>query len=95
MTLRPVSKKRAKLNRIYLPLRAAFLEANPVCQHCYAARSVDVDHITNRSQSVRAFLDQSNWQALCRRCHDDKGRPGSTVRSMPGWEYRDGAEDDL
>lgn len=86
--MRAVSLKRAKLNRIYLPLRAAFLEDNPICQNCSAARSVDVDHITNRSQSSAAFLDQANWQALCRECHDGKG--SNSVVSVPGWQYRQG-----
>jgi 5-methylcytosine-specific restriction endonuclease McrA len=84
--MRAVSKKRAKVNRVYFPLRDAFLAAHPICQNCHAARSVDVDHIANRGQSAAALLDQSNWQALCRACHDGKGT--NSVPSMPGWQYR-------
>lgn len=82
------SKKRARENRIYLAQREVFLEDHPVCMHCSAARSVDVDHITNRSQSSKAFLDQENWQALCRPCHDAKGTGSDTALSVPGWQYR-------
>lgn len=82
------SKKRARENRIYLALRKVYLEENPICINCWAARSVDVDHITNRSQSSKAFLDQDNWQALCRPCHDAKGTGPGTALSVPGWQYR-------
>ncbi|MER2263887.1 HNH endonuclease [Methylobacterium oxalidis] len=60
--------------------RKDFLAMHPRCVRCDAAASV-VDHITphrlghakteaERTTSLKTFWRRSNWQSLCRRCHD-------------------------
>ncbi|KAA1015961.1 HNH endonuclease [Paraburkholderia panacisoli] len=58
--------------------RAAFLRLHPVCecdecraQHRLLPASV-VDHRVPHRGDMRVFWDQSNWQALAKRCHDRK-----------------------
>ena len=31
-----------------------------------------VDHVTPHRGDKKLFWDESNWQALCKRCHDKK-----------------------
>ncbi|QYW02542.1 HNH endonuclease [Stenotrophomonas phage Silvanus] len=53
--------------------RIAFLKDNPFCVHClpmFVASTV-VDHITPHRGDQVLFWDRSNWQALCKRCHDE------------------------
>lgn len=54
--------------------RAQFLLDNPLCVYCArigrtTAASV-VDHIIPHRGDRDLFWDQSNWQQLCRPCHD-------------------------
>lgn len=54
--------------------REQYLLANPLCVYCArqgrtAAASV-VDHIEPHRGDQNLFWDQSNWQALCKLCHD-------------------------
>lgn len=76
----------------------AFLDEHPLCGRCLArgrrAASVVTDHrIPHRGDPVR-FWDRSNWQALCKRCHDrktateDRGARLARVPAPPG--LRDG-----
>jgi 5-methylcytosine-specific restriction protein A len=56
--------------------RAAYLLKHPLCVSCrgtgrHAAASV-VDHIKPHRKNQVLFWDQSNWQALCKACHDRK-----------------------
>jgi 5-methylcytosine-specific restriction enzyme A len=56
--------------------RKAFLANNPLCVQCAAdghtvAASV-VDHAVAHRGDMAIFWDQSNWQALCARCHNTK-----------------------
>jgi 5-methylcytosine-specific restriction endonuclease McrA len=48
-----------------------FLKRFPFCAHCERPAEV-VDHIEPHRQNRRLFWDRSNWQPLCRRCHDIK-----------------------
>jgi 5-methylcytosine-specific restriction protein A len=54
--------------------RLRFLDKNPLCVRCLELGRVVgatvVDHIKAHKGDVRLFRDQSNWQALCKRCHD-------------------------
>lgn len=54
--------------------RTNFLKANPWCVMCKAAhisrRSYIVDHIKPHRGDENLFWSQSNWQALCKPCHD-------------------------
>ena len=56
--------------------RRAFLSRNPLCAKCYAegylVPATVVDHIQPHRGDVNKFWDASNWQALCKRCHDRK-----------------------
>ncbi|KWR80342.1 HNH endonuclease [Cupriavidus metallidurans] len=56
--------------------RAAYLKANPVCvEHRSVGRVVlatVVDHIVPHKGDQRLFWSRSNWQPLCKACHDAK-----------------------
>jgi len=54
--------------------RKLFLRQNPLCRYCerdgrLAAASI-VDHIKPHRGDLGLFWDQSNWQPLCKACHD-------------------------
>ncbi|MCW8917157.1 MAG: HNH endonuclease [Magnetovibrio sp.] len=55
--------------------RAKFLKEHPVCEGVckedgrVAAASV-VDHVIPHRGDLELFWDRSNWQALCKSCHD-------------------------
>ena len=54
-----------------------FLSHNPLCVECkkknnkITAATV-TDHIISHKGDKKLFWDRSNWQALCKRCHDIK-----------------------
>ena len=54
----------------------AFLEAHPLCVRCMQegryVKATVVDHIIPHRGDPELFWDQSNWQSLCKRCHDRK-----------------------
>ncbi|MDO4568717.1 MAG: HNH endonuclease signature motif containing protein [Clostridia bacterium] len=56
--------------------RARFLKAHPLCAECQRqgklAPATVVDHILPHRGDERLFWDKSNWQPLCKRCHDRK-----------------------
>ncbi|MDY2838059.1 MAG: HNH endonuclease [Bilifractor sp.] len=59
-----------------------FLQLHPLCQECLrhgiAKPATVVDHIVPHRGDLRLFWDRSNWQALCKKCHDKKtGREDS------------------
>jgi len=60
----------AKWNR----MSAAFRVENPLCVYCLqvgkTTPSQVTDHIIPHEGDVELFWDQSNWQALCKQCHD-------------------------
>jgi 5-methylcytosine-specific restriction protein A len=39
--------------------------------------AVVVDHITPHRRNKELFWDKTNWQALCKRCHDRKTGSGN------------------
>ncbi|MFG1188606.1 HNH endonuclease signature motif containing protein [Xanthobacter flavus] len=49
--------------------RAAYLKAYPKCARCPATATV-VDHIIPHKGDRNLFWSRSNWQPLCRTCHD-------------------------
>lgn len=56
--------------------RESFLRAHPLCAEHergggLAAASV-VDHIKPHRGDMKLFWDRSNWQGLCKPCHDVK-----------------------
>ena len=58
---------------------AAFRRQHPLCVQC-GLDPLDpvpaevVDHIIPHKGDHRLFWDRSNWQSLCKRCHDRKTR---------------------
>ncbi len=61
--------------------RVAYLQANPTCVMC-APRIVPasvVDHKTPHRGDMSLFWSRSNWQSLCRTCHN--GRKQQLERS--------------
>lgn len=55
-------------------LRLRFLKRNPLCTRCQAlglvVEATVVDHIVPHEGDSARFWDESNWQALCKPCHD-------------------------
>ena len=51
---------------------------HPLCVECLRQSpqrftpATEIDHIIPHRGNDRLFWDQSNWQALCKRCHSAK-----------------------
>ncbi len=56
--------------------RDAYLAKHPLCAECERAgqltQATVVDHIIPHKGDYSLFWDSSNWQPLCKRCHDAK-----------------------
>ena len=56
--------------------RAIHLRANPLCNACFRigqlVPATIVDHIEPHKGDERLFWQRSNWQSLCKPCHDTK-----------------------
>ena len=56
--------------------RAVFLREHPLCVRCLQAGKATpatvVDHVKPHRGDPVLFWDRSNWQALCKPCHDSK-----------------------
>lgn len=56
--------------------RKRFLAIHPLCENCKENRKLVaatvVDHIIPHRGEDRLFWDETNWQALCKPCHDSK-----------------------
>ena len=52
--------------------RYEFLQTIPICENCNAEKSTVVDHKIAHKGNLELFWDVTNWQALCRRCHNRK-----------------------
>ena len=77
---RPLDATQRGYTRRWKKERAAFLFRYPLCAACLAAglsvlASV-VDHIRPHRGDMRLFWDVTNWQSLCKRCHDQKTGSG-------------------
>lgn len=64
--------------------RIVYLRQNPFCVHCrdlglIGVAATVVDHIIPHQGNQQLFWDQSNWQGLCKPCHD-------------GWKQRQEAQ---
>ena len=58
-------------NHKWQKARLRFLSHNPICVRCGRAAEV-VDHIRPHKGNQQLFWDTSNWQPLCKQCHDRK-----------------------
>lgn len=68
--------------------RAAYLQAHPLCVMC-APRLVPatvVDHREPHRGDQRLFWDRTNWQSLCKTCHDRHKQ----AQEARGWADPDG-----
>lgn len=56
--------------------RASYLNKHPLCVMCLKAGRTTpatvVDHIKPHRGDSKLFWDSSNWQALCKHCHDSE-----------------------
>ena len=54
----------------------AYKAANPLCVECMRVGRVTAvavtDHTIPHKGNEQLFWDQSNWQSLCKQCHDRK-----------------------
>ena len=72
---RPSAAKRG-YNSKWRRLSKAYLRKHPMCVRCmqqgrYVPATV-VDHIQPHRNNPALMWDESNWQALCKPCHDKK-----------------------
>lgn len=69
-------------------IRAAYLRKHPLCVKCLAAgryvQATVVDHIIPHRGDEHLMWDESNYQALCKPCHD---RKTWTEDSNPEYRY--------
>ncbi|HOO52034.1 MAG TPA: HNH endonuclease signature motif containing protein [Alphaproteobacteria bacterium] len=60
--------------------RALFLRRHPLCAECKHQGKLTpatvVDHIIPHRGDMTLFWDESNWQPLCKDCHDRKTGSG-------------------
>lgn len=56
--------------------RARYLKRHPICVRCLKqgkyVKATVVDHIKPHRGDEQLFWNESNWQALCKSCHDKK-----------------------
>lgn len=61
-------------NRRWRKARETFLRRNPLCAKCSELgrirKATVVDHKRPHKGDQSLFWDTTNWQALCKRCHD-------------------------
>ena len=54
--------------------REAYLRKHPICFNCsrkgLVVAAIVVDHIKPHKGDMVLFWDSSNWQPLCKQCHD-------------------------
>jgi 5-methylcytosine-specific restriction protein A len=54
--------------------RGEYLRLHPLCTHCedlgIFEQATVVDHTIPHRGNMDLFWDKSNWQSLCRACHD-------------------------
>lgn len=78
-TQRPTAAQRGYGHR-WQRASKLFLAQHPLCVECKGQGLVKaaacVDHITPHRGDQELFWDVSNWQPLCKRCHDQKTARG-------------------
>lgn len=85
---RESSSKRG-YNSKWQKARARYLKLHPLCVECQKRgilrRAEVVDHIVPHRGDQSLFWKESNWQALCKPCHDKKTW---TEDKNPTYEYK-------
>jgi 5-methylcytosine-specific restriction protein A len=63
-------------NRRWQKISKAFLNAHPLCERCKVkgiyTKATVVDHRKPHRGDRELFWNRSNWQSLCKHCHDVK-----------------------
>ena len=71
-----VSSGKRGYNSRWQKARARFLRKHPLCERCKEqgrfTKATVVDHVVPHRGDEQLFWDESNWQALCKPCHDHK-----------------------
>ena len=72
--------------------RLGHLRSHPLCEHCKSAGKLTsaslVDHRIPHRGDLELFWDRSNWQSLCKACHDGwKQRQERNIKQVDarGW----------
>lgn len=87
-------QRAARKTARYQKQRIQFLWAHPLCAGCEKNRIVrearEIDHVIPASKAPELFWDTSNWQALCRACHENKTAAENAVPSPQrlAWKKR-------
>ena len=79
-TMRRYDKNRPAWHRLYgerwQRYRRAYLARHPFCVVCrkegIIEAATEVDHIEDHKGDLKLFWDESNHQALCKKCHSRK-----------------------
>ena len=68
------SKYHYLYGRRWQAARLRYLQSNPLCVECKprTQAATVVDHIKDHKGNAQLFWDTSNWQPLCKQCHDHK-----------------------
>ena len=79
----------------YLSMRLFFLRMHPLCRPCaangFTVAAAEIDHLVPVKHAPDRFLDRSNWQPICRPCHEAKTATENRRRETPeqaGWQER-------
>ena len=68
--------RRARSTKRYQNARREFLLAHPLCKACEregrTMAAVELDHVVPADKAPELFWDTTNWQGLCRPCHEAK-----------------------
>ena len=71
----------------YRSMRRVFLSAHPLCRPCaangFTVAATEIDHIVPVKHAPDRFLDASNWQPICRPCHEVKTATENRRRETP------------
>ena len=72
----PAKKWHKLYGRRWQKASKQFLTLNPLCVSCQGEGVIEaaavVDHVEPHRGDLEKFWTESNWQALCKRCHDSK-----------------------
>ena len=68
--------RKARLRQQMAAESKQFLQSHPLCAVCMKqgryTKTTVVDHIIPHRGDPKLFWDRSNWQSLCKPCHDKK-----------------------
>jgi len=68
--------------------RATWLRRHPLCadhqERGHIVPATVVDHIVPHRGDSKLFWDQSNWQSLCKTCHDSHKQRQEKSGTVPG-----------